>query len=395
MQRRITPQVELGADLERRIDPDLTTASTYVNWDSGYGRISPALSYNSDNDFIATLNTRFGLAREPQSGNIKMFDTPVSSNGSVSAFVFLDKNGDGVFNNDDEGLPDVVVAAPQNGGREITDEKGYAFLKRMQPYRLTDVLVDRSTLQDPAWIPGFEGASIIPREGYAESLQFPILISGELDGTVYAKGRDGTKQPLRSVTLSLYNPATGKSIETTTESDGFYLFSQIPPGTYYLNVDANSLRKKDVLQPLPQTITIGYDGTMIYSNEIVLQEGYQNIPVSFIADASQITATPEALAGRTIILNAGSYKSRMLSGLTWFKMRTEFPSLMKQAILLEKPSDSYASPKTGKHTLRVALPTDNLATARRVCGRLQQKDISCSIEVIAAPAPEKLATALN
>ena len=395
MQRRITPQIELGADLERRIDPDLTTASTYVNWDSGHGRISPTISYNSDNDFAAMLNTRFGIAREPLSGKIKVYDTPVASNGSVSAFVFLDKNGDGIFNNDDEGLPDVVVAAPQNGGREITDENGYAFLKRMQPYRLTDVLVDRSSLQDPAWIPGFEGASIIPREGYAESLQFPILMSGELDGTVYTKNRNGTKQPLRSVTLSLYNPATGKSIETTTESDGFYLFSQIPPGTYYLNIDAASLRKKDVLQPLPQTITIGYEGTILYSNEVILQEGHQNVPISFISDASQIMANTEALTGRTIILNAGSYKSRMLSGLTWFKMRTEFPSLMKQALLLEKPSDSYASPKTGKHTLRVALPTNNLTAARRVCSQLQQKDINCSIEVIAAPAPQKLAAALN
>lgn len=394
IQRRVTPQVEVGADLERRIDPDLTTASTYVNWDTGYGRLSPAISYNSDNDVVATLNTRFGIAREPLSGKVRMYDTPVASNGGVSAFVFLDKDGDGIFNNEDEGLPDIVVAAPQNGGREITDEHGYAFLKRMQPYRLTDVMVDRSTLQDPAWISGFEGASIIPREGYAESLQFPIHMSGELDGTVYALDENGTKLPLRSVTLTLYNVANGKTIDTVTESDGFYLFSQIPPGTYYLNVNAGSLRKNDVLQPLPQTIVIGYEGTMIYSNDVVLQQGRQNIPVSFISDASQITSDPDMLAGRTIILNAGSYKSRILAGLTWFKMKTEFPSLMKQAVLLEKPSDSYASPKTGEHTLRLALPTNNIATARRVCNKLLQKDINCSIEVITAP-PQKLAAALN
>ncbi len=392
LQKRLTPTLETGLDLEHRIDPRLTTASTYVNWDTGYGRLSPSISYNSDNDVIAMLNTRFGIARDPQSGRIRSYDTHSSYSGGVSAFVFLDKNGDSIYNGDDEVLPEVTISAPQNGGRMQTDESGYAFFKRMQPMRLTDIFVEKDTLQDPAWVPGYGGASVLPREGYVTEMQFPIHMSGEIDGTVYATDADGSRQLMRSAVLTLHDIKNGKNISTTTESDGFYVFSQVPPGDYYLNVEASSLYRKDIRQPAPQKISIGYDGTTIYGNDIALQSGHRNVPITFISDARDITNDTDLLAGRTIIMNLGSYKSRMLMGLNWFKVRSIFTTYFKNADIIEKPSESYAALKTGKHTLRVITPGNDLATARQICTQLADRGMNCSIEIINTPAP-KLAQA--
>lgn len=392
LQKRVSPDVETGFDLEHRMEPRLTTASTYVNWDTGYGRLSPSLSYNSDNDVTAMMNTRFGIARDPQSGKIRSFDTHNSYSGGVSAFVYLDKNGDSLFNEGDEPLPDVTVAAPHNGGRMATDEEGYAFFRRMQPMRLTDVYIEQDSLQDPAWVPGYEGASTLPREGYVTALQFPIHISGEIDGTVYASEGDGGRQALRGTTLTLYNIKNGKTSTTTTESDGFYVFSQIPPGDYYLNVEAASLSRKDVLQPPPQKISIGYNGTMMYSNDIILQAGHSNVPIAFIKDAHEITADADILANSTVLINLGSYKSRMLMGLHWFKIRSTFPSLFRNARMVEKPSESFAALKTGKHALRIIAENNDLIAARELCLQLTSRKINCGVEII-TNTPQKLAQA--
>lgn len=383
IQRRINSDIDAGIDLERRSFAQLNEASAYLNWNAGFARISPAISYNSDNDLTATLNTRFGIARDPLQGKIKMFDRPITANGAVSSFVFLDKDGDGEFNNKDEPLPGVIVVAPQNSGRATTDEHGYAYFERLQNLRLTDIYVDPESLQDPFWISSFEGASILPREGYVAQMQFPIHIAGEIDGTVYARGPDGASRPLRGITLSLQNMNNGKKTSVISEPDGFYLFSKVPPGTYYLSVDEASKIGKDLARPLPQTITIGYDGTTIYGNKVYLQQGGIDVTMTLLSDLSAITRNP-SLEGKSIILNLGAYKSRFLTGLTWFKLKTRFAGLLSDAELIEKPSESEASPTTGLHTLRVSLKTTSIPAAQNICRLLIQRGFSCGVEILPA-----------
>src|SRR5690606_34508073 len=140
VRRFVTPKAEIDLGLHRYNDPKKTEASARLNWDAGFANISPGVTYNSDNDLVATLNTRFGVLRDPGAGEMRMFDRHVTANGGVSAFVYLDKDGDNVFNKDaDEVIEGAIIQAPQNGGRQETNEEGYAFFKNMGQMRLTDV----------------------------------------------------------------------------------------------------------------------------------------------------------------------------------------------------------------------------------------------------------------
>lgn len=196
VKRRITPKAELDVSLIRMEQERITEGRAQVNWDAGYANISPGVIYNTENDLTATINTRFGLARDPASGSVKSFDRQVTAYGGVSAFVFLDKNGDMKFGDGDEPISDVIIKAPQNGGREITEEDGRAFFRSMGAMRLTDVFVDPGSLPDPYWISSFEGSAILPREGHVTELEFPIHVGGEIDGTVYARALDGGVYPV-------------------------------------------------------------------------------------------------------------------------------------------------------------------------------------------------------
>lgn len=391
--RYISPKMDAELDVQHLLEQKYTEGTARLNWDTGYGNISPGITYNSNKDVIATLATRFGLAREPRSGSPRFFDRQITTNGGVSAFVFFDKNGDNVFNEGDEPIEDAIVKAPQNGGREITNEKGEAFFSQMGHLRLTDVYVDPNSLADPYWVPAYEGSSVVPREGHVISIEFPVHMSGEMDGTVYAKGDgDGEESyAVKGVGVGLYDKTGKKVMGTTSEQDGFYVLSRIPPGSYYLVVDDTDITK-DASRPLPQMVNIGYEGTTIYANNIYLKQGRADVPL--VVQASGLPYDAEkakAYEGRKFALNLGRYKSRLAMGLAWFKIRAMSGFALSGTDLIEKPSESV--PTSGQdYVLRVSVEANNLADAYRKCGVIARGGNYCSVEILPGGLEEKVAS---
>ena len=378
-QRYLKENLEAGVDLAHQVEPRLSQAGAYLNWDAGIARISPELRYNTDHDLTATLNTRFGISHDPQQNKIRMSSNQVSTYGGLSVFVFLDKDGNSVFSEGDEALPDIVVQAPQNGGRIVTDEKGYAFFNRMNNLRLTDVFIDIETLPDPLWIPAFAGQSVLPREGHVHEMQFPVHMAGEIDGTVYGQDESGVRRPLRGIRLNLLSPDGQKKLTAVSEQDGFYLFNRVPPGSYYLTVDSRSLSGKNLASPVPQNITIGYEGTTLYGRNIVLQNGVGDVSFNILSGTEIPNGT---LKGNHLLLNLGVYKSRMAMGLAWFSLKTRYAPALRDSDLLERPSDSYAAADTGMHTLRVMLRHDDLQDAYERCHALIHHQLPCTVETL-------------
>src|SRR6201987_291319 len=75
----------------------------------------------------------------------------------------------------------------------------------------------------------------------APSLMAQSLVSGDVTGTV--TDPSGAVVPNASVTLN--NDATGAARTTTTNSNGAYRFSLLPPGNYNVNVTAQGFNKAD------------------------------------------------------------------------------------------------------------------------------------------------------
>lgn len=381
VQRRLNKDVDLDFGIRHDMDPQLTTGTGQVNWNAGFAYISPSISYNTDHDVVATLNTRFGLLRDPQEGSYKSFEIPGSNNGGVSAFVYLDKNGNNQFDDKDEPIPDVWLEAPQNGGREKTDNKGYALFHQMSSLRLTDVYVDNDTLPDPFWISGYEGAAILPREGYVASLEFPVHISGEMDGTLYARGSGGSSRPLRSVPLGLYDNSGKKIMSALSGSDGFFLFTKIPPGEYLLNIDAGNFIE-GYGRPLPQKVHVGYEGTMIYGNNIYMEQGKPDVPIAFLSSTDELFQNPKKLENKLYVLNLGQYKSQLMMGLAWFKVRSFYKSLLAGLDIVDEPSESYPDKNQGEYSLRLTQRVDTLQDAYNTCQIFATHGQLCTVEIL-------------
>ena len=387
-------KLDLDVDLERTLDPSVTEAAAQLNWQAGWARISPSVRYNTENDFFAGLNTNFGLLRDPQINDIRSFDRSVTSNGGISVLVFLDQNGDGVMNENEKPLEDISVRALQNGGHELTNENGIAFFKQVRELRRTDVIIEDDSLEDPFWISGFDGVSVLPREGYVVELQYPIHISSELDGTLYARGPFEKPRPVRNVPIHLYN-GDGEIEDTAmTDVGGFYLFTRVPPGRYLLVVDQKAAENSNFARPKPQPIELGYDGTIIYGNDVFVEANEKDIPSTILSGLEDYTQRHPHIdfenSDYNIVLNLGDYNSRLLMSTVWYRMHTRYRQILAGGHLMVLPQYSFADIETGKHTLRVGFYNIDIDDAYNRCRALIARDIACQVEVLPRSA-QKLA----
>ena len=274
-----TPQDRLSLDFEMEHEPDVdhTEGEVRANYRHDKFRISPFVSFDSENDLTAGFNLSTSMLNPPQSGLI-FTGNRVAGDGALSAHVFLDVNGNQIFDEGDENLDEVIVESVNSRAREETKD-GYALLTRLAPNLVTDIRVDASTLPDPFMVPVHRGNSILPRTGQIYEMDFPVQFAGEIDGNVAVEDGSGEQKLSKYVSVSLIplDPSRNEAITAKAAQDGFYLLSQITPGQYFLTVSSQDAQALKVARPMPRILTFTHEGTTLYAQDVILRQGVQDI----------------------------------------------------------------------------------------------------------------------
>jgi len=225
----------MSVGLNHSLERDLTEYSVSANKSSGRYNLSLGARYNTDAEITLEASLSVGFGREPRRKDWSTEARTLASNGSVSSRVFLDTNQDGIYNANDEPMPDIGFRVGGGFNNLRTDEDGIAFLTGLPVHQSMSITIAPETITDPLWTVALDGVSVVPRPGHAIQLDFPIFISGEIDGTVYVE-RDGRQFGAGRVIIELLD-ADDRVVRTaSTAYDGFYVMSKIPFGEYRLRV---------------------------------------------------------------------------------------------------------------------------------------------------------------
>lgn len=383
-------------DLSFRYQPEQKRSETEfrLNHTHDKFRISPFLRLNSDNDFAAGINVTTTLVNLPEETLPRLTSQRVATQGMVSALVFLDKNGNRVFDDGDEVLPDVVVESLNSRRRTTTGDGGYALLDRLSTTIATDLRVDRSSLPDPFMIVVGRDVSVLPRMGKIYEMAFPVQFAGELDGTVYLLDANGTKTAAKFVEAILI-PARpddenkGATLRARAAQDGFFLFDSIPPGDYYLSASAVDAAALKSARGIPERIFIDHTGTVLYAHDLTLHKGLRDIGFDVIAagDAKAIREqTGLSSPGEVFLIRGGDEKaSDILQKLHALRGR----GVVEGALAGLPAVEATLKDGTAMRWHRAA----GLEDAWQRCDVIATRNLPCHIDVLPAPHPTEIAAA--
>ncbi|MEO8140062.1 MAG: hypothetical protein ABI742_10465 [Gemmatimonadota bacterium] len=172
----------------------------------------------------------------PSRGSVDFSGSSALSRGGVTGRVFLDANGNGKFDADEQPLQGVrVVVGPTfafssaNGSYSVWD---------VLPYEPIPVTVDSATLASPLWVPAFAATMIEPAPNRYRRLDIPVLPGGVIEGRVVRAAGSGMTG---GIVLVLSHRQSGERRLVTTFGDGSFYAIGMRPGAWELIVDPKCL----------------------------------------------------------------------------------------------------------------------------------------------------------
>ncbi|MDR7331854.1 hypothetical protein [Roseateles asaccharophilus] len=263
---------QLSAGLLRAIDTGLTLASAGFSKNLGTFGLALSASYTNQRELALGLQLFVALDRDPRNGRWNFDGQPLAGSGAVSARAFVDRNMNGIRDADEELVPNAGFIL-NGGGRHprLTGAEGTALLNRLAPGRYADIALDPTTLEDPQWRPLTPGARVLPRPGRVEMLEFPVIVTSEVEGTVWLVEGNGRKRGIGAAQVELVDH-DGQVVATTTSSaDGYYLFHQVAPGLRRLRIAPDQAAKLKLQGALERDLDVPSNGDFLSGQDLELK----------------------------------------------------------------------------------------------------------------------------
>ncbi len=218
--------------------------------------------------FSIRLSLSFSLSRQPHSGRWDMDARKIGHCGAADIRVFLDQNQDGRYGPGDEPLPNIRL---RHNGRlaDTTDADGFTLITGLPAFTPSNITIDEGSIEDPYWMPAMDGISVLARPGAVARVEFPLVTTGEVDGTVYLD-QNSSVTPVSNVAMELVDSSGTEIITVKTAFDGFYLFSRVRPGSYIVRVSSSQLTRLGLLVPPHRRIKIEGNATVISGVDFTL-----------------------------------------------------------------------------------------------------------------------------
>lgn len=261
----------LNLGLIRTLATGVTQYTAGLNKSQGSYGLGISARYSSSGEIFVGAQLFMAMGREPRSSEWSFDAQPKADAGAASVRVFSDNNGNGIMDAGEEPIENVGVTV--NGSRHTarTNAAGIAYVDRLPVKQYADIAVDMLTLEDPQWSPQPKGMRLLPRPGNVVLLDFPVVMTSEIDGMVYLVEKS-VKRGIGGGLLELVN-SEGKVVATTTSSqDGYYIVPAVIPGSYVLRISPEQLRRLQLTDTAMHPITVSSDGNFINGVDFILKK---------------------------------------------------------------------------------------------------------------------------
>jgi len=197
---------------------------------------------------------------------------PSVGKGGIVIVPFLDLNCNG---RRDKGEPKAFgLNFSITGGHIERDNQDTTIrIFDLEPYTTYTIELDRNSFDNISWQIKKPTISVIIDPNQFKLIQVPIAVVGEVSGTVYLSENNSKKGQGRIIVCFYRSDDSSLAASTLTETDGFFSFLGLAPGSYIARIDTTQLRRLNMTSSpiaLPVNILQNKDGYVVDGLEIVL-----------------------------------------------------------------------------------------------------------------------------
>jgi hypothetical protein len=212
---------------------------------------------NDDGTWRLGAQLNFGLNYNPIARRYQVTRPGPGSGGSLLFEAFLDRNGNGIFDGDDEPVPNVALDGAES--RIRTGPDGKAFVTGLGAGPTSRLLVGLDEVANTSVQTPPSTIQFSPRAGSFTTVRYPMKPTGEVLVTLSLRRPDGSLVGLSAASLLLVGD-NGYTAAATTEFDGSASFQKLPIGTYRLELEPEQAKRLRMSLVETPTVTVNGDG---------------------------------------------------------------------------------------------------------------------------------------
>lgn len=224
--KKFTASVDVNRDFQNKD----TRFGANFTYDFEKFKLGINTDWEKDDGLRSFLRLSSSIAPYGKDGEYIFSSDNLSNRTSLDGLVYLDKNYDGKFNNDDEVLENSILQV----GRRSTvpaDLNGFTNLIGSSKEEYEDITLDMDSLPNPYYVTDVPGYSALLRPATSTYVEFPVIETGYVEGTIMTQ--DGALSGVRMELLS-----NGEVISKASSAyDGYYIFEYVRPGSYTVRID--------------------------------------------------------------------------------------------------------------------------------------------------------------
>jgi hypothetical protein len=259
-------QVEAGATWTRSLG---TSLSLFVSTLLPSLRATTTMTAPPVGTPMVSQYVQGSVLYEPSRRQLAFASGPSLERAGISGRVFLDVNGDGRWQPDEETIQGVRVRA--GFVTALSDSSGRYRIWDLPAFEPVLVAVDSSTLASPLWRPAYNSVSVETGPNRFRSVDIPIVPGGVIEGRVVRRTVDSTA-PVPGLRLLLRRHGSSQTVQLATFSDGGFYLIGVKPGTYELSVDPTTLARLELTSsPVEFTMVSSAEGATVDGLELLLE----------------------------------------------------------------------------------------------------------------------------
>ena len=201
-----------------------------------------AFSARRNKQSITTNETvRGSIMVDARTKYIGLNDQNNVGKGGLIVAPYLDFNCNGKREKDEPAAPGLKLRI--NGGRmKRNDRDTTVRVIGLDPYTNYFLELDKSGFDNIGWQIHHNTIRININPNHFTYLEIPVSVLGEVSGTVYFKGVNGSNG-LGRIIVNIYGSDSVLVAHTVTEADGYFSYLGLPPGNYTVKIDPGQLKK--------------------------------------------------------------------------------------------------------------------------------------------------------